>query len=376
MTLMSAGRLTTRRGFGAVYLPTYKDKRTGELRQSSIWWIQYSVHGQRKIENSNSRNRSDALKLLKKRLGEIVDGRLIVSTVERTRFQDLADLLVNDYEINGRRSVVRAKRSINHLRDFFGFSRAIEITADRVSAFITFRKRQGAANASINRELAALKRMFRLGKRIGKVAEVPHISLLLEDNVRKGFFERQQFEAVLGHLPEHLKPVVEVAFITGWRVTSEILSRQWQHVDFAGGWLRLEPGETKNRKGRNFPFTECLRAVLTEQRERTAATELATGCRVPWVFHRDGQRIKSFYVSWRKACGETEIPGRLLHDFRRTAVRNLERAGIPRSDAMAMVGHLTESIYRRYAISDESSLRRAAARLDALIKSPGLGGLN
>jgi integrase len=363
---MSGGNPTSRRGFGAVYLPTYKDKRTGELRQSSVWWIQYSVRGQRKIENSHSRNRSDALKLLKKRLGEIVDGRLIVSTVERTRFQDLADLLIDDYEINGRRSVVRAKRSVNHLRDFFGLARAIEMTADRVSAFIAFRKRQGAANASINRELAALKRMFRLGKQVGKVAEIPHISLLLEDNVRKGFFEREQFDAVLGHLPEHLKAVVEVAYITGWRVTSEILSRQWQHVDFTGGWLRLEPGETKNRKGRNFPFTHRLRAILVEQRERTAEVELAAGCGVPWVFHRGGHQIKSFYASWRKACVETRIPGRLLHDFRRTAVRNLERAGVPRSDAMAMIGHLTESIYRRYAISDESSLRRAAARLDAL----------
>jgi len=187
-----------------------------------------------------------------------------------------------------------------------------------------------------------------------------------EDNVRKGFFEREQFDAVLSHLPEHLTPVVKVACITGWRVTSELLSRQWQHVDFNGGWLRLEPGETKNRKGRNFPFTQRLRTVLAEQRKRTAAVEVATGCAVPWVFHRDGHRIKSFYVLWRKACRETGIPGRLLHDFRRTAVRNFERAGVPRSDAMAMVGHLTESIYRRYAISDEGSLREAAARLDTL----------
>lgn len=287
-----------------------------------------------------------------------------MSAVERTRFQDLAELLINDYEINGRRSLVRAKRSIKHLRDFFGLCRATEITADRVSAFIAFRKRHGAANASINRELAALKRMFRLGKRVGKVSEIPHISLLLEDNVRKGFFEREQFDAVIGHLPDYLKPVVEVAYITGWRVASEILTRHWQHVDFAGGWLRLEPGETKNRNGRNFPFTQRLRALLTEQRERTSALERATGCSIPWVFHRHGHRIKTFYALWRKVCQESGIPGRLLHDFRRTAVRNLERAGIPRSDAMAMVGHLTESIYRRYAISDEGSLREAAAKLD------------
>jgi integrase len=239
------------------------------------------------------------------------------------------------------------------------------MTSDRVSAYVAFRKRQGAANATINRELAALKRMFRLGKRSAKVAEIPYISLLQEDNVRKGFFEREQLEAVLAHLPEYLKPVAEVADITGWRVTSEILTRQWQHVDLTGGWLRLEPGETKNRKGRNFPFTKRLRAILAAQRQRTTTLEPPRG-KVPWVFHRSGQPIKSFYASWRKACREAGVAGRFLHDFRRTAVRNLERAGVPRSDAMAMVGHLTESIYRRYAISDEASLRESAAKLDAL----------
>jgi integrase len=225
----------------------------------------------------------DALRLLKKRLGEIVDGRLIVSSIEKTRFEDLAEMLIHDYEINGRRSQARAKRSLAHLREFFGLTRVLEITSDRVSAYIAFRKRQRTANATINRELAALKRMFRLGKRSAKVAEIPYISLLQEDNVRKGFFEREQLEAVLAHLPEYLKPVAEVAYITGWRVTSEILTRQWQHVDLTGGWLRLEPGETKNRKGRNFPFTRWLRRLLTTQRERTTALEAARG-RIPWCF--------------------------------------------------------------------------------------------
>ena len=244
---MTGNKQLSRRGFGGVYLPTYKDRHTRKLRKSSIWWIQYSVHGQRKIENSHSRNRSDALKLLKKRLREIAEGRLIVSAVDKTRFEDHADMLIHDYEINGRRSLARAKRSVRHLGDFFGLRRAMEITSDRVSAYIALRKRQAAANATINRELAALKRMFRLGKRCAKVAEIPYISLLQEDNVRKGFFEREQLEAVLAHLPQHLKPVAEVAYITGWRVTSEILPRQWQNVDFTGGLLRLEPGETKNR---------------------------------------------------------------------------------------------------------------------------------
>jgi integrase len=142
------------------------------------------------------------------------------------------------------------------------------------------------------------------------------------------------------------------------------LTRQWPHVDLKGGWLRLEPGETKNRKGRNFPMTKRLREVLERQRARTTSLERDTDRIIPWVFHRRGKPIKNFYKAWRSACKAAGGPGRILHDFRRTAVRNLERAGVPRSDAMAMVGHQTESIYRRYAISDEASLRESADKLD------------
>ena len=82
-----------------------------------------------------------------------------------------------------------------------------------------------------NRELSALKRMFTLGKKANRVLQRPHIDMLDEDNVRKGCFERAAFEGVLSELPEDLRPVFEVAYVTGWRVKSEILSRQTCHVD-------------------------------------------------------------------------------------------------------------------------------------------------
>jgi integrase len=83
---------------------------------------------------------------------------------------------------------------------------------------------------------------------------------------------------------------------------------------------------------------------------------------VPWLFHREGRPIRSFRRAWLTAGQQAGVV-RLPHDFRRTAVRNLERAGVPRSTAMAMVGHRTESIYRRYAIVDEAMLREGAAKL-------------
>jgi integrase len=215
-------------------------------------------------------------------------------------------------------------------------------------------------------EMKAIECMFRLGQRAGKVGDRLYIAMLEEDNVRKGFFEADQWQTVATQLPADLRPVFETAYITGWRVKSELLTRQRHHVDLAAGWLRLEPGETKNKKGRMFPLTPQLRAVLDAQFAHTRALETATGRIVPWLFHREGSPIKSFRRAWRTACRKAGLADRIPHDFRRTAVRNLERAGVPRSTAMEMVGHRTEAIYRRYAIADESMLRDGAAKLAAL----------
>lgn len=189
--------------------------------------------------------------------------------------------------------------------------------------------------------------------------------MLRENNARKGFFEPEQFGSVLQHLPDYLKPVFEVAYITGWRVASELLTRKWQHVDLENGWIRLDPGESKNTEGRMFPLTPELWEILYRQWEKTRQLQLATGRLIPWVFHRDGKPIKDYYGGWDKACRLAGFPDRVAHDLRRTAVRNLERAGVPRSAAMKMTGHKTESVYRRYAIVDEAMLRESAEKLAA-----------
>ena len=129
----------------------------------------------------------------------------------------------------------------------------------------------------------------------------------------------------------------------------------------------MEPGEGKTREGRTFPLTHELRSVLEAQRDHVRELERKTGQIIPWVFvHSDGTPVRDFRYAWTKACRTAAIPGRLVHDFRRTAVRNLERAGVPRSAAMKMTGHKTEAVYRRYAIVDSAMLREAAAKLGAL----------
>lgn len=89
------------------------------------------------------------------------------------------------------------------------------------------------------------------------------------------------------------------------------------------------------------------------------------------MFHPRGQPIKDFYKAWDNACEAAEVPGKIPYDFRRTAVRNLERAGVSRSAAMKLTGHKTESVYRRYAIVSEADLTEGVRKLAALQERTG-----
>jgi integrase len=236
------------RGTGNVYQPTYRDKQTGDVRTAAVWWVRWAYRGRILRQSSHSTNRSDAVKLLKRKLGEVGRGRVYSPEVERTDVRDLCQMLRNDYRANERRSLSRVEASLAHLTAYFDGTRACDLTTDRIIAYVAVRQGAQAANATINRELAALKRMFRLGEIGGKVAQRPYIPMLQENNARKGFFEAHEFQAVLAALPDTLKPVAEVAYVTGWRIRAELLTRRWSHVDFDAGWIRLEPGETKNRE--------------------------------------------------------------------------------------------------------------------------------
>lgn len=101
----------------------------------------------------------------------------------------------------------------------------------------------------------------------GQVASKPHIKLLPENNVRTGFFEPDNFASVLANLPEELQPVITFAYITGWRIASEVLPLEWRQIDFDAGEIRLDAGTTKNGDGRVFPISTGLRKLLLAQND-------------------------------------------------------------------------------------------------------------
>jgi integrase len=208
--------------------------------------------------------------------------------------------------------------------------------------------------------------MRRLGFLAGILPPPTPLPTIKLDNVRQGFFSDEEVMRVLRHLPDWYAPAIEFAWRTGWRI-GEVKGLMWPRVDFRDGMVRLDPGTTKNRQGRMFPYGvhPQLNALLVGQRERTKEWKREHDQVVPWVFWRSGQQLGDHRDTWTRACRQAGLPGRLVHDLRRTAVRNLERAAIPRSTAMRITGHLTESVYRRYAISSDADMVEAVRKLAA-----------
>lgn len=320
------------------------------FQRGRIWWIQYSHRGRVYRVSSRSEDERVTRRLLRKKLGEISSGAFRDPKVEKTTFLELAQDIIHDYQVNDRKSADKIHLRLSHLKAAFEMDLAVDITTDRIKAYIVKRQEEGAANATINRELAALKRMFTLGQQAGKVLSRPYIPSLKENNVRTGFFEWEDFVRLRKALPDYLQPLVTFAYYTGWR-SEEIRSLQWRQVDLKTGCVRLDPGTTKNDEGRMIYLPQEVRDLLTDLWNKRRLD-------CPWMFSREGKPIGDFRKAWENACKGAGLSGMLFHDFRRTAVRNMVRAGVPERVAMMISGHKTRSVFDRYHIVSESDLRR------------------
>jgi integrase len=336
--------------------------------RGKTYWIKYYKNGKPYRESTKSKKEVDAKRLLRLREGEIANGKLPGIYFDRVLFDELAEGFLTDYRVNGKKSLPRAERSVRHLKGYFEAYRATEITTPQIQKYVEDRLGEGAAKATVNRELSALKRMFNLGAQQTppKVDRVPYIPMLKENNTRKGFFEHGDFLALRTALPYYLKGFVTFSYKTGWRV-SEISTLTWNQIDRDQGIVRLEVGETKNDEARPVYLDEELKEVFDQQWK----ARKKSGKLTPYVFPNDERtgRIKDFRGAWFKAFKDVKIGKRLFHDFRRTAVRNMVKAGTPERVAMMISGHKTRSVFERYNIVSDHDLRLAAKRQEAYLQA-------
>ena len=338
---------------------TFKNRR-GEKQETRTWYIT--------INGKHYPLGEDVIEA-EARAKEMLSRTARRQVMTDPTFDDLLQLVEDDYTANHRPSRDHVKSRAAHLRGFFGNPKASQIQAGTIRAYQAHRQAEGAAPATINVETALLQRGFSLARQDGMLVDAgPTFPRLAENNARKGFFERAEMEAVVQFCPEYLQGLIRAAYFTGWR-KQELVTREWRHVD--DQWLRLDPGTTKNGEGREFPLIPELREILKDQREYVDALQVKFGRLIPWVFpDENGHPITHFWFDWDRARRLAHLEHRLFHDFRRTAVRNMEQAGVPRSSAMALVGHKTQAMYTRYAIADRQSLTSAGEKLTSLHSGP------
>ena len=255
----------------------------------------------------------------------------------------------------------------------------------------------GRSNSTINRELQPLGKAFKLAIERRHLSSAPLIRHLSEQgNARQGFFNDAEFHALVDGLPKHLQDFVRFAYLTGWR-KGEIASLRWE--DVAGDVIRLRPENSKNGEPRALILDGELAELVTRRRVSRQVKSENSVTLTDLVFHHKGRAIADFRKAWARACvvagvGKLVCPrcyggvngeqhcakcnrqwkqerlkyvGRIFHDFRRTAVRNMVRAGVPEKVAMSISGHKTRSIFDRYNIVSERDLRDAIQRTQAYL---------
>jgi integrase len=332
-------------------------------RVAPVWWIGYKTKDGWKYESSKSTAKVDAQRLLRDKEGAIDRGQ----HAGRWTFEEAKKAVLLDYKVNKRRSLdVFERRIVKHLEPVFAGWELADITTTVLRDFQSKRQEAGASNAEINRELDAVSKMFKLAIQDGKLFAKPYIPKLREASAKKGFVTDEEYTAIHEKLEPHMRHVWAFQYLTGWRST-EVLALRWEHVNAKE--IRFL-GQTKaDEAARPFPIIKPLKRVLDEQRKLTAHLKS------PHVFvFVKGKKMAGrpiSYMGYLHAFNDARAaakarPDLIPHDCRRTAIDRMERLGIARSTAMVMVGHKTESVYRRYAITSPKTLEDAGSKLEAV----------
>jgi integrase len=326
--------------------------------RGKIWWIRYMVPGEKaeRFESSKSPAKSDAIRLLNKRRGD-VDSRTLVPA--EATIGNLLDLYLADKRST--KGYVDAEGYVRlHLRPAFGKVPVDGLTTAMINGFVDQKRNLGRANASINRWLEGLHRSYTLGfqNKPRLVAEIPAIAMLDESgNVREGFLLHGQYVKLRDELPDHQRLLLVIGYHLGMR-KGEILGLRWDQVDFQAGLIRLEKRQTKGKQARNAPLYGELRSWL--EMAYSAPRGVTIVC---WK----GEAVSETKRAWKGACKRAGVPDLYIHDLRRTAIRNMIRAGVPEKQAMLISGHKTRSMLDRYDIIDERDIHAAGKKMAAFM---------
>ena len=336
---------------------------TGTIfKRGRIWYVSYYVNGQQVQKSSRSTNIQDAKRLRDQILGKKARGEILEvgSSIEKITCGELLNDLLEYAKSNIKPSTEKIWRLVieANIRPFFGTKRIPHLTTAIFKEYRRKRLAAGRSEATCNRELAILRTALNLGRKCTppKVETIPYFPMAAENNERQGFLNDDQYAAVRDSLPDYLKPLFITGYFTGVRV-GELLAIRWGQVEWEQDCITLNSAETKSGYTRAIPILSGdMRTWLKWSEENANGGD--------FVFHNVGMPIKDFRGAWRTACIAAGVPDLKFHDLRRTAVRNMRRAGVPQVVRMRITGHRTDSMERRYNIVDVEDIRSAKKLLE------------
>jgi integrase len=334
----------------------------GIYPRGNVLWIFYSFRGQIFRESAHTNDEKVARKLLKARLKQVERPGFVGPKEDKWTLADMKARIEADYDRKENRSLKTVEYCFKHLEAAFQFHRVIDITTPVVEKYTADRLKSGSARASINRELAYLRRGFKLMLKARDISAIPAVIELLQgENVRKGFIAPGDFAALLEKIPDtDVRDLVAFLYNAGWR-SGEGKSLEWSELDLNSNMIRLPAEKTKSKKPRNLPMIGALLEIIQRRLEKRRLD-------CPYVFHRKGKRIASFRKAFKAAAKEAGIAGLVPHDMRRSAVRNFRRAGLSENEGMKLSGHEIDSIYRRYDIISDDDLTESMNRVQEHLK--------
>jgi len=333
------------------------------FKRGRIWYVSYFVDGRQVQRSSRSSNLQDAKRLRDQILGKKARGEMGNSAAEKITCGELLDDLLEYARTNLKASTAHMFKLVieANVRPFFGHLRAAVLTTERFKEYRRKRLAEGRAETTCNRELSILRVALNRGRKCTppKVTAIPYFPMVAETNARQGFLTDDQYEKLRDALPDYLKPLFVTGYFTGVRL-GELLAIQWSQVDWEQGFITLNAEDTKSGYSRAVPILDGdMRSWLSW------SGDCAEGC--PYLFHNGGERIRQFRTAWRSACKSAGVPDLKFHDLRRTAVRNMRRAGVAQVVRMRITGHRTDSMERRYNIVDIEDIRSAKGLMERMV---------
>lgn len=349
---MSKGK-RRRKGQGGLY----------KRKTSNNWILRYTnADGTPIQESSGTDDKTLAQAKLVQKMAQVGRGEQIQPKTQIVTVQELYENFLTTAEMNHYRDIVMLKiRWELHLQPFFGKMKVMHVTKDLLEKYVVKRQREDAADATINREISIIRRAFYLNEE--KIGKMPKFPQLKENNARKGFVEDMQYQKLVEACSEvglWLRAMFEVAYSYGWR-SGGLKKMKVSQVNLFDCTITLTAEQAKNKESITVPITKdgTLYRLLAACVSGKEAQD--------YLFSRDAEGkmpIVDFRNGWKAAKSAAGMPNLLFHDLRRTAVRNMERSGIPRKVGLKIAGFKTESVYQRYFITTDDDVKAAVMKIE------------